>query len=459
MAEAVRTLIILGAGGDLTSRLLLPALGQLLTHDEGRRVTLIGAGSQDWTRQHWRHQVRESFDTVKATGPAVVDLLASTRYVTADVTKPDELRRLLGEAEGTPALYFALPPAVTKQVVKALAGLELPAGIRLALEKPFGTDRRSAAALNRMLAALVPENQVHRIDHFLGNSTVQNLFGLRFANRIFEPLWSAAHIDRVDIVFDEQLGLEGRAGYYDHAGALVDMIQSHLLQVLAVAAMEPPSTMRANDLRDAKGLVLRATRVWDDDAVANSHRGRYTKGRIGGRILPSYVDEEGVDPKLNTETLAQVTFAIDNWRWAGVPFTLRSGKAIGAQRHEIVLTFKQAQHVPTGLRGVAQPTRLRITIGPDEAVLELNTNGPGDPRYLSRAEMHAEFGPGSLLAYGEVLSDLFDGDPALSVRGDTAEECWRIVAPVLKAWGDGRVPLDDYSAGSDGPAEWPVIPR
>jgi glucose-6-phosphate 1-dehydrogenase len=458
MAEAVRTLIILGADGDLTSRLLLPALGQLLTEEDKRRITLLGAGMHDWDAKHWRSVVGASFATVDAEGPAVDALLDGTDFVSGDVTDPDHLRELLSRADGTPALYFALPPAVTKEVCAGLAEIDLPEGLRLALEKPFGTDKRSAAALNRWLAKLVPEDQVHRIDHFLGNSTVQNLFGLRFSNRIFEPLWRSEHIARVDIVYDEGLGLEGRAGYYDHAGALVDMLQSHLLQVLAVTAMEPPSTMSAADIRDAKGIVIRATHVWDDDAIANSHRGRYTKGRVDGRELRSYVDENGVDPDRNTETLAQVTFGIDTWRWAGVPFTLRSGKAIGRQRHEIVITFRDAQRVPKGLRGAAHPTRLRIRLGPDVMQLELNTNGPGDPHYLSRASLEADFGPGSLLAYGEVLADLFDGNPSLSVRGDTAEECWRIVAPVLSAWGDDEVPLEDYPAGSDGPSDWPAIP-
>lgn len=458
MAEADRTLIILGADGDLTSRLLLPALGQLLTRDEKRRVTLIGAGMHAWDTKHWRSVVRDSFETSEANGPAVEALLGATEFVSGDVTDPDQLRELLAHAKGTTALYFALPPAVTKEVCAALEEVDLPAGLRFALEKPFGTDKRSAAALNRRLTKLVPEDQIHRIDHFLGNSTVQNLFGLRFSNRIFEPLWSSEHVASVDIVFDETLGLEGRAGYYDHAGALIDMLQSHLLQVLAVTAMEPPSTMSAADIRDAKGIVLRATHVWDDDAVANSHRGRYTAGKVRGRKLPSYVDENGVDPKRETETLAQVKFGIDTWRWAGVPFTLRSGKAIGRQRHEIVITFREAQRVPKGLRGVVHPTRLRIRLGPDEMLLELNTNGPGDPRYLSRASLVAEFGAGSLLAYGEVLADLFDGNPSLSVRGDTAEECWRIVAPVIKAWGDDEVPIDGYEAGSDGPQQWPVIP-
>lgn len=448
VTQSVQALVILGGSGDLSSRLLLPALGQLLTSQSDRRLDLIGAGAEDWTDAHWRKTVRASFQTVRASGPAVQALLKSTRYRTADVTKPDDLRALLEAADGVPALYFALPPAVTAAACKALEKVELPSGLQLALEKPFGTDKRSAAALNRQVLRLVPEEQVHRIDHFLGNSTVFNLLGLRFANRIFEPVWSAQHIASVDIVYDETLGLEGRARYYDHAGALVDMIQSHLLQVLAVVAMEPPATLGERDLRDAKGAVLRATRVFGNDPKTSSRRGRYTAGTIDGRKLPSYVDESGVDPALNTETLAEVTLEVATWRWAGVPFTLRSGKALADQHHEIVITFLPAQQVPVGLRGVEHPTVLRIVLGPDAMSLELNVNGPGDPHVLGRAELTAEFGPGQLLAYGEVLEGVLDGDPALSVRGDAAVECWRIVAPVLKAWSQNEVPLDDYRAGS-----------
>jgi glucose-6-phosphate 1-dehydrogenase len=458
MAEGVGTLIILGASGDLTQRLLLPALGQLLTQQDTRRVNLIGAGSAQWTDAQWRDVVTKSFATVDATSDAVAAMLASTTYVTADVTDADALQALFDKADGVPALYFALPPAVAKAVCQTLSGMTAPHGLRLALEKPFGTDEKSAEELNTLVLSIVPENQIHRIDHFLGNSTVQNLFGLRFANRIFEPLWSAEHIARVDIVYDEMLGLEGRAGYYDHAGALVDMLQSHLLQVLAVTAMEPPSTMSAADLRDAKGLVLRATRVWDDDPTAASRRARYAAGTVQGRALPSYVDEQGVDPARETETLAELTLAIDTWRWAGVPFTIRSGKALATPRHEIVITFKDAQCVPSGLRGVSEPDRLRMRLGPDEFTLELNTNGPGDPSTLSREIVTAQFGNGRLSAYGEVLADLLDGDPSLSVRGDTAVECWRIVTPVLAAWREDRVPLDEYPAGSEGPASWPALP-
>jgi glucose-6-phosphate 1-dehydrogenase len=454
MTQPISTLLILGASGDLASRLLLPALGQLLMKQPDRRLRLVGAGSEDLTPAEWRAIVKKSFATAQASGPGVDELLATTAYFAADVALASEMERLLGECDGTTAVYFALPPAVTVLVCDALAGVALPDGTQLALEKPFGVDEESAARLNARLARLVPEAQIHRIDHFLGRSTVLNLLGLRFANRIFEPLWNGDHIERVDIVYDEQLGLESRAGYYDRAGALVDMIQSHLLQVMAVLAMEPPSSLDAADLRDAKGIVLRATRVRGGSPTRSSRRARYAAGTVAGRELPSYVEEPGVDRTNDTETLAEVTFEINTWRWAGVPFTLRSGKALAGRRREIAITFKPVPHLPTGLRGREDPTVLRVLLAPDEMSLEINLNGPGDPHLLERVSLGATFGPGQLLAYGEVLEGLLEGDPTLSVRGDTAEECWRIVAPVLAAWRADKVPLEEYAAGTTGPSDW-----
>lgn len=454
MTQPVSTLLILGASGDLTSRLLLPALGQLLTQQPERRLRLLGAGDKELTPEDWRGIVEKSFGTADASGAAVDNLLSSTTYIAADVTQPAAMERLLAECDGAPAIYFALPPAVAALVCDMLSSLTLPVGTQLALEKPFGTDQASAARLNAQLTRLVPEDQVHRVDHFLGRSSVFNLLGVRFANRLFEPLWNAENVEKVDVIYDEQLGLEGRAGYYDRAGAMVDMIQSHLLQVMAIIAMEPPSTLDAGDLRDAKGLVLRATRLRDDDPAQSSKRGRYTAGSVDGRELPSYVDAEGVNPENGTETLAEVTFQVDTWRWAGVPFTLRSGKALAARRREVVITFKEVPHLPTGLRGHPAGTVLRIFLAPDELVLELNINGPGDPQDLERVHLKADFGPGKLSAYGEVLEGLLDGDPWLSVRGDTAEQCWRIVEPIRTAWRNDEVPLHDYPAGSTGPSDW-----
>jgi glucose-6-phosphate 1-dehydrogenase len=223
---------------------------------------------------------------------------------------------------------------------------------------------------------------------------------------------------------------------------------------MAVLAMEPPSTLGEADLRDAKQLVLRATKVWGGDPVTASRRARYAAGEIDGKTLPAYADESGVDPKRETETLAEVTLQVDTWRWKGVPFTLRSGKALGSRRREMVITFVPAQHVPTGLKGATEPAQLRLMFAPDSMSLDININGTDNPYELERASLTADFGPGALLAYGEVLEGILDGDPSLSVRADTAVECWRIVEPVLTAWHDDRVPLEEYPAGSEGPEDW-----
>jgi glucose-6-phosphate 1-dehydrogenase len=348
---------------------------------------------------------------------------------------------------------------VTEKSCAALAEIELPDGLTLALEKPFGTDLKSAKALNRRLASLVPESRVHRVDHFLGKSTVLNLLGLRFANRVFEQNWHSVDIERVEISYAEQLGLEGRAGYYDKAGALVDMIQSHLLQVLAIVTMEPPSTLDSDDLRGAMAQALRATRIWGGDPTTSSRRATYTAGTIDGRKLGAYVKEPGVNPELHTETLAEITLAVENWRWSGVPFVLRSGKALDGTRKDIVITFRPVPHLPTGLTGSPGPTRLSISLDPDGITLDLNLNGSGSPFTLDTVQLTAMFGAGELAAYGEVLAGILSGDPTLSVRSDVAEECWRIVSPVLAAWKKNDVPLDSYAAGSAGPASWRAHPQ
>jgi glucose-6-phosphate 1-dehydrogenase len=454
MAEET-TLLILGASGDLTSRLLLPALGQLLSRQPDRGVRLLGAGMDDWSDDHWRQVVRSAFDSADA--DAAYATVADTTYTKADITDPDDLASLLATTSGRVALYFAVPPAVAERGCEALAKITLPEGLVLALEKPFGTDQESAHQLNLLLEKLVPEKQVFRVDHFLGRSTLLNVIGVRFANRVFEPVWSAEHIESIVIRYDESLGLEGRAGYYDHSGALRDMIQSHLLQVLAIVAMTPPATLDEQDLRDATTAVLRATHVWGDDPVASSRRARYTAGTIDSRDLPSYVNEPGVDPARETETLAEIVFEIRTARWEGVPITLRSGKAITARDADITLTFRPVRHLPAGFVGEAPGSQLRFTLGPDVMALDLNVNGGDDPFDLHRATMEADLGEGQLLAYSEVLSEILDGDASLSVRGDAAEECWRIVQPVLDAWAADRVPLEEYAAGSSGPSTWPPL--
>jgi glucose-6-phosphate 1-dehydrogenase len=452
-----QTLLILGATGDLTARLLLPGLGALVASGGGEQLLLVGSGRDGWDDNRWRQRVADSFAAANARGAQLDAVVRDARYLKADVTVEDDLRRLLDACQGRVAVFFALPPGVTVQACQALAGAELPEHTRLVLEKPFGTDAASAAALNDLLARLVPEDQVYRVDHYLGMSTVLNILGLRFANRMLESVLNGEHVQSVDIVFDESLALEGRAGYYDRAGALVDMIQSHSLQVLALLAMEAPSTLQARDVRDATTAVLRATRVWGDDPATWSRRARYTAGEIDGRALPSYVDEEGVDPDRGTETFAEVVLAVNTWRWAGVPFTVRAGKALRRLRKEAVITFKQPPWVPVGLAGYDRPDRLRIGFDPDWLRLDVNINGPGDPSVVDPLTLEAGLDPGDLPPYGQVLRGVFEGDPTLSVRGDTAVECWRIVEPVLTAWRDGQVPLEEYPAGSAVSDGWPPL--
>jgi glucose-6-phosphate 1-dehydrogenase len=453
------TLLILGASGDLSKRLLMPGLATLLDVKSDYDVELIGAGVEDLSEDDWRALVKDAFDSADCTGGRFDEVVAKSRYRKSDVTDADDLQALLAECTYDPAIYFALPPAITEKACEQLATLKLPKGIRLALEKPFGTDAESAEELNTLLHSFLTEGQIHRVDHFLGRSTVLNLLGLRFSNRIIEPLLSSTHVESVDIVYDETLGLENRARYYDHAGALTDMIQSHLLQVLAVVAMEAPSSLSADDLQSQKELVFRAIKPWGGDPSKAGKRARYTAGTIGDRKLPSYVDEDGVDPDNETETLAQVTVEVANWRWAGVPFTMRSGKALGEQRREIIITFKPSPHVPEGVKGKHEQDVLRIWIAPDEMSLELNVNGPGDPYEVDRAKLETKFNPGRLTAYGEVLAGVLEGDATLSVRGDSAVQCWKIVQPVIDAWKHDHSPLDEYAAGSSGPEGWDNLLR
>lgn len=447
----IDTLVILGAGGDLASRLLLPGLASFLASPRGERLGLIGVGQDEMTDADWRARVAAAF---AGSPSAVADAVAAeTTYLTADVTDPTELARILGAASGRVALYFALPPAVTERVVGQLAHLDLPDGIVLALEKPFGTDLASATALNRVLQRFLPEEQIFRVDHFLGKSTVLNIIGLRFANRVIEPLFASENVEKVEILVEESLGLEGRAGYYDTAGALIDMIQSHLLQILALLAMEPPSSLDSEDLRGGMAQVLRATRTWTKNGTS-SRRARYTSGTVDGRSLPAYTAEHGVDASRHTETLAEVDLAVDTWRWAGVPFTLRSGKAIGNAKQEIVITFRDVPHLPAGFSSPSRKAQLRIGINPGVMSLDVITNGRGDPFDLEWETMTADFEPSPMTAYGEVLAELMSGDPTLSVRGDIAEQCWRIVTPVVEAWRRNAVPLETYPAGSEGPKGW-----
>jgi glucose-6-phosphate 1-dehydrogenase len=451
------TLVVLGAAGDLTTRLLLPGLAGLVSR-RSLKLRLLGSDRVDWDDDQWRSRVQHAFAGEAELTPAADAIVRTASYVKADVTAAEDLNRLLQKCGPGPLiLYFALPPAVAEQACQALTRSTLPAATRLVIEKPFGSDPESAERLNHILTRLVPEDQIHRVDHYLGLSTVLNIFGLRFTNRMLESVLDSTHVASVDILLDESLALEGRAGYYDQAGALVDMLQSHALHVLSLLAMEPPASLTARDVRDSAAAVLRATRVWGNDPVGSSRRARYTAGTVGDRPVPSYVDEEGVDAARGTETFAEVVMEVNTWRWAGVPFRLRTGKALRSLDKRVTITFKEPKWVPEGLLGYERPDRIHIGLDPEVLRVDFNINGAGDPRVVDRVGMGVDLEPGDLPPYGQVLAGVLAGDPTLSVRGDQAVQTWQIIEPVLRAWRDNAVPLQDYEAGTDGAAPLSVV--
>ena len=452
----IRRMIVLGAGGDLAGRLLLPGLAGLLALGklpEGFR--LVGVDREAWDGDDFRAHVRRAVDEhgdERAKG-AAADFAELCSYIHGDAGDPGALTAALATSEGPAVVYLALPPQVFAAAIGAIAVARLPEGSAIVIEKPFGHDLASAQALNDLLARAAPESAIHRVDHFLEKQTVQNVLGLRFANRIFEPIWNREHIERVEIVWDETLALEGRANYYDRSGALRDMIQNHLLQVMALVAMEPPPTLHERDLRDRKVDVLRAVRTPTHEEIAHETvRARYTAGVAKNGPVPDYVAEDGVDGSKQTETFAEVTLYVDNWRWAGVPFVLRSGKALGDTRQNVAIHFRPVPHLTFDHHAHAEPNMLVLGLAPDRLELSVNINGSGDSFDLEETILVAELAPQSVSAYGKVILDVLHCDPTLSIRGDEAEECWRIVEPIMESWAAGTPPIEEYPAGSSGPA-------
>ncbi|WP_264023069.1 glucose-6-phosphate dehydrogenase [Mycolicibacterium pyrenivorans] len=457
-----RPLVILGGTGDLTGRLLLPSLAHLLT--AGRTSPhVVAVATDDYDDDGYRRWAtdrlaRHGDPADEACRGTVVDALS---YVRGDVTDPEVLRAALEKAATfdprPPVVYLALPNGLFGDTLSALEQAGVPDGTVIAVEKPFGVDGNDAQRLNHLLHRLVPEHAAFRIDHFIAKRTVLNILGLRFANRLFEPLWNNGHVDRVEIVYDEDLGLESRARYYDRAGALRDMLQNHLLQILALVAMDPPQALDAATLASRKADALRAVRAVDPgDAV----RGRYGAGDVDGRKLPAYVDEEGVDPDRSTETFAEFVVHIDNWRWAGVPFRLRTGKALATNRKEICVHFRPVPHSPF-TDDAPRPNVLRIKLDTDGMVLELDLNGENDPFDLERRRFETDPAAPPVPAYATVLESMLAGESALSISDVEAEESWRIVETVLAAWEADEAPLVEYPAGSDGPqppASWAQRP-
>lgn len=444
-------LVVLGLG-DVTSRYLLPALAQLAEAGElPEGLQVVGASRDDHTTDWFRDHAAEALDAHADVGDrARTEVLDALSYHRADATDAETLAPIFDD--GKPAvIYLALPPTVHPDAVRAIGDVGPPAGSRLVVEKPFGMSATSAAELNDLAHRWFTEDDVFRVDHFLGTQTAHNITAVRFANRILEPVWGHGHVARVEVVWDETLAMEGRAPSYDGTGAARDMLQNHLLQLMCLVAMEPPRSLDRNGLADTKVEVLRATRPWDQDPAANSTRARYTAGEIDGNEIAAYADEDGVEPDSQTETFAEITVAVDTPRWDGVPFTLRSGKALANNRHEVAIHFHPCDHVEFSDHASTAENVLRLTVDPDRIALDLRLSVSGGPDELAARELVHDLPGAPLGPYALLLREALVGEVGFSVRDDEAVAAWKVIEPFLAAWEGDEVPLREYPAGSSGP--------
>jgi glucose-6-phosphate 1-dehydrogenase len=466
--------VIFGATGNLSRVKLMPALYHLeLAGKLDASTRIIAVGRRDWNHDHCLTQVRD-WVSAKVSGrieEAVFQRFAGRiSYFRGDITDPDSYDRMAaqfagdGGLPGNIAFYMAISPAEFGIVAEQLsrAGLldEGRGWRRVVIEKPFGYDLESAQALQRRISNFLREDQIYRIDHYLGKGTVQNVLVFRFANTMMEPLWNRNYIDHIQITHSEKLGVDSRAAFYDGAGALRDMIQSHLLQLLTLVAMEPPPSMEAESLRDEKVKVLKSVRPIPAQAVnAHSFRAQYVEGAIDGQRVPGYLQEDNVPADSVTETYAALKLYIDNWRWRDVPFYLRTGKRMAEAQSMISICFRHPpQQFFRGsqysrmrqnwvLLGIQPLDCLRVEMTVKEPGLELNTRQTSLDASLRRVdEVHND-------AYEELLRDVIEGDRSLFLRYDEVEYAWRVVDPVLKAWSSDREFIQTYPAGSWGPKE------
>ena len=447
---ALNRLVILGAAGDLATRFLLPALADAMQAGKLENpLDIVGAAREDWDTEEYR---RQSDQAIAENAPGVdqavrKQLLDHLTYVQADATDPDDLRQALTDE---PALiYLALPPGIYRDCIQALEQAGLPDGSSIIIEKPFGEDLESARELNQFLQQRFPEEAIYRIDHFTAMQSVEAIPALRFANRILQPIWNREHIHQVEIIFEDVGTLSGRAGYYDTAGALKDMIQNHLLQVLCMLAMEPPGDLQGESLRDVKVGLLKDIRSWStDEAAEMSYRARYSAGTVNGESVPAYVDEEAVDPDNQTETFAKVQLEIDNDRWTGVPFLIRTGKGQEYRRRIANIVFKPQEDGPYHTHMIETPNALQLYMLPDSLQVRLLLNRPDDPLQLRTVNLGIDLPEEPIPAHGQLVLDALQGDQSRFIRDDEAEESWRVVQPFLDAWNQNRTPLHEYPAGT-----------
>ena len=466
--------VIFGATGNLASNKLLPALYNL--EAAGRlpdSLNFVAFSRREWNDEVWHQHVEKLLqEKLKEQFSAEIfkKFIARFSYLQGELHDENAYQKLLTElskpklgACSNMLFYLAIKPTEFAAVIKNLEhiGLNKPRGLhRIVVEKPFGEDIESALVLNELLHKYFNENQIFRIDHYLGKETVQNLLVFRFANTLIEPLWNRNFIDHVQITVAEDIGIEKRADYYDKAGALRDMLQNHLMQLLTVVAMEPPAVLEADTLRDEKVKVLRSIRPISKRAVhAHAFRAQYAAGFCEGNAVPGYQQEEGVETNSITETFAAAKFYIDNWRWRGVPFYLRTGKRLAKQMSLIAIRFRhppQQLFRETPLESIA-PNWILLSIQPSESMhMEIHVKQPGlamDTRVIQLNASYHKTNETPLDAYETLLLDVIEGDRTLFIRFDEVEWAWRVVDPILKYWVQEREFIQTYPAGSWGPPE------